>query len=187
MRLWRALPFVVTAFVILIAADAAIGRGWTLLPSPPLNGASARLAGVSCPSLDACGAVGASSAGQPPYASRWDGLRWHAQTLGYGGLVDPYPPDLNSVSCPSRALCVAVGDQERSIGRGGYNFVPLVEQWDGVRWSSQTFPRLPDRPFSALLGVSCPSVRNCVAVGYSGEGALVAHWNLDCWTIQPTH
>lgn len=73
-------------------------------------------------------------------AERWDGLRWSIQPM-----PSPSPPGANgfhpgsslqSVACTSSMTCVAVGGYKLSSGYGA----PLVEVWDGHRWSIQRAP-----------------------------------------------
>jgi hypothetical protein len=67
---------------------------------------------------------------------------------------------------------------------------PLVERWNGKRWSIQPTPRLQ----GDLAGVSCSSETACIAVGqvgiYNGydsyERTLVERWNGAKWSVQQT-
>ena len=75
----------------------------------------------------------------------------------------PYPvSQLDGVSCMPGGTCNAAGSITRSS-------VPLIEHWDGTRWTS--FGVGSTVPASAtpagLSGISCPVVGSCVAVGYS--------------------
>lgn len=83
---------------------------------------------------------------------------------------------LSAVSCPSRSLCMAVG----AIWNGG----PLVERWNGKRWTDQRFPGM----HGSLSAVSCPSARDCMAVGDwlldSGYHQVVLRWNGRNWSPQ---
>jgi hypothetical protein len=75
-------------------------------------------------------------------------------------MTTPAPPfvgiSLLSVSCPSASDSVAVG----VYSSGG----TVVERWNGSNWA---LVASPDRTntVSALLGVSCTSATNCLAVG----------------------
>jgi hypothetical protein len=59
----------------------------------------------------------------------------------------------------------------------GYNedSQTLIEQWNGTQW------RLDSHSNGALQGVSCTSVRFCMAVGSSGALTLVEQWNGSTW------
>ncbi len=75
---------------------------------------------------------------------------------------------LSSVSCWSASGCMAVG----SSSAGG-----LAELWNGTTWSV-----VPIAAGSAALsGVSCPSGKNCIAVG----GLQAERWNGKTWSLMP--
>jgi hypothetical protein len=94
------------------------------------------------------------------------------------GEGTPRSEQLNSVSCPSRALCVAVGAADTLAfsqdPTGG------IDKWHVIHPSSGTGPGKSCvegepgclQPFGRLVGVSCASERLCVAV--SKEGFIYA-------------
>jgi len=86
---------------------------------------------------------------------------------------------LNAVSCVSQTACVAVGGFDRKNGD-----LPLVERWNGIRWSVQATPPLPS--YGQFNGVSCTSKSACTAVGYSGCGLLAERWDGKRWSLQAT-
>jgi len=63
----------------------------------------------------------------------------------------------------------------------------LVEYWNGSDWSIMTSPSPTDSTY--LIGVSCPSLDRCFAVGSDtapktgAVGALVEYWNGYGWSI----
>src|SRR5262245_10515458 len=57
----------------------------------------------------------------------------------------------------------------------------LVLHWDGKRWSRVASPS-PDHELTALWDVVAVSVADAWAVGVSGNGGLIEHWNGDAWT-----
>jgi hypothetical protein len=61
----------------------------------------------------------------------------------------------------------------------------MAEHWDGTNWTFEQVP-LPALTDGQLLGVSCSTARDCVAVGDSGGATspLAEHWNGSRWTIQ---
>jgi hypothetical protein len=70
-----------------------------------------------------------------------------------------------------------------NLGRG-----PLVERWNGTRWSSQSTP-VPADSNPWLQGVSCPTRDSCTAVGsyaFEDHPAIVEHWDGHGWSIQPS-
>lgn len=190
------------------AASAAPGTGphWIVQPTPNRAAPSNMLAAVSCTSGSFCMAVGTSGpmevlladgTGRPPAASaprsaakplptrtlaeRWDGAHWKiVPTPNPAGSSATF---LNGVTCSSRRACTAVGSAV-----AGKITVPLVERWDGSRWSVVKSPRPPGATFGTLAGVSCPTSRECVAVGSEFNAAIVVsgfaeHWNGSRWTL----
>jgi hypothetical protein len=102
------------------------GTAWKVVPSPnggppaSFNG----LAGVSCVSVRACTAVGAFFSRRKPtrtLVESWDGTAWtivpSPNKVGGGAMGS----GLSGVSCPSAAMCMAVGSSE------GFPGVTLTE------------------------------------------------------------
>ena len=138
------------------------------------------LAGVSCPAVNRCQAVGWSGTGGT-MASALGAKGWTARsTPNAPNSVDR---QLYAISCVSVSRCEAVGDNgdERN----------LVEAWDGVRWSTQAAPN-PKSGLGRLVGVSCVDAKFCEAVGYSvqpGSAAIpyrpqAERWNGARWIPQ---
>lgn len=120
------------------------------------------LNGVSCASATFCAAVGSQgdrahlSRGDVPLTMIWDGTRWRKTATP---LPSGWPEgELDSVSCPSAAYCVAFGDSYRS---GTY--APLAETWNGTAWTLAALPKPPGTFYRGDV-VSCGAPRNCVAV-----------------------
>jgi hypothetical protein len=141
-------------------------------PRTPGDGSGAEdavdaLAGISCSSSRDCTAVGLAFEDSGcrrcgTLAERFDGHRW---TLQRPSQTD----GLQSVSCPTVKLCVAVGDA-------------AVQLWNGRAW---TVKRIPAARGGGLTGVSCPTGKLCIAVGTARHGrVLVERWNGARWTQQ---
>ena len=82
------------------------------------------------------------------------------------------------VSCPSRTVCVAVGDSANE---------PLSERWNGVRWAIERSPTRSAHGFvGGLEGVSCTSATACTATGSVGGLTLAERWTGTSWMIQRT-
>lgn len=189
------------------AAPIATGPHWIVQSTPNRPVPNNMFAGVSCTSGTFCMAVGisgprilaspASGTSRPfavnghrlaasalsitPLAERWDGTRWRIQpTPNPAGSGDTF---LFGVACSSRRACVAVGSA--AIGKVT---VPVAERWNGSRWSIQKTPRPPRSGFSELVGVSCPTSNECIAVGFesttsSVEYGFAERWNGSRWTV----
>ena len=114
----------------------------------------------------------------------WNGSSWSIMT-------SPAPPSgafetrLNGVSCVSSTNCFAVGAYSTDTAEKA-----LTEHWNGKRWSIVVSPNPPSAEVADLIGVTCPNVSNCTAVGITlGRKAaqtLVEHWNGKRWSIVAT-
>jgi hypothetical protein len=159
--------------------------GWAVQASPNPAGASySRLQGIACPSAEICIAVGDYRGASADFAlvERWGGRHWTIQTtpLPNGALSTT----LSAVSCASASTCTAVGSYENGVGTG-----TLAERWDGKHWTIQTTPNPPGAQFAQFSGVSCPSARTCIAVGYavnSGQEQvpLAERWDGTRWMLE---
>lgn len=136
------------AWLVLLGVGGApaYASRWTVVPVPsPTYPDHGYLQAVSCTSSTACTAVGYSRTNQA-FAERWDGRNWLAQTTP--DLSDTGDKrSLNDVSCTSDRFCTAVGGIW-DFSNGGDGYYPLVERWDGARWTAE-FPQYPrTRPTS---------------------------------------
>jgi hypothetical protein len=176
-KLTSALPFGIASTL----AERWNGHAWRIQPTPNPGGAQdALLAGVSCPTGRACSAVGSSTSnagGGASLAEGWRNLVWAIQSTpsppaGPGAVENP----LNAVSCTARRACTAVGNTT-SLGEPA----PLAERFDGAAWRLQPITLSPGTQFPFLSGVSCPTLRVCIAVGGAGfrdSGvALAERWS----------
>lgn len=133
----------------------------------------------SCPSRSWCAAVGQAEQGDgvaggtrgvrsAPTGWIGSGGSWTAQSL-------PLPPNqatvpnanMASLSCPSPGHCIAIGTY--SLRRTVNNLGVVVETLTRGRWQA-TYQALasgsaPSGDFSYMAGISCSSIRSCVAVG----------------------
>ena len=178
-----------------VAAHAApsSSAGWSIEPTPtPAFAGVAVLSSVSCGSPRACIAVGyhLDVVGAPvPLAEQWNGSRWAIQrTPDPRGATSSF---LFGVSCATPRSCAAVG----SVTGGTTGTVPLVERWNGIRWTIERVSgpiRRVRRDVGYLAAVSCPSQSVCAAVGYVGNSngtagmALAERWTrARGWTVDP--
>lgn len=161
--------------------DAVAASRWSIQrPTTPKSFNDGSLYDVSCVSTKTCVTVGRydNKAGDElPLVEHWNGSKWLVQSV-------PIPRKssevtLDGVSCSSTKACVAVGSFVNSVD----DEFPLVERWNGSKWSIQPVPRTT----GALVSVSCPSRTGCTAVGQDGdENPLVERWNGSRWLTQST-
>jgi|SRR5580658_830000 hypothetical protein len=150
------------------------------LPSVP-NEQSTSLAAVSCPTATMCVAVGSYSStnGYHAIAERWNNGRWHIS------LTFPVPSGFAGITCPAPDRCFAVGGVQEG---------PLIETWNGRKWTAQQPGTTTSYPYtgSYLTQVSCLTESRCEAVGgrldpYDSTSLTLAEsWNGRRWTTQAT-
>ena len=163
---------------ILTLAEIWNGTTWQIQTTANQSGSETHnyLQSVSCPSATSCIAVGeylVPGAGWKPLSETWNGKTWALASV-------PSPTNavfsiLNSVSCASATACEAVGFYETSGFEHGYGF---AERWDGKTWKLQSPVYPPEATEGNLLGVSCGSSLDCVAIGWAvaHEGAEDVNW-----------
>jgi hypothetical protein len=166
----------VAAVAALGGAQAAAASGWAIQPVDPPSGGGL-FNGVSCPSAQACVAVGRTNG---PLAEAWNGTSWKLASVPTpAGSVGS---ELDGVSCASARNCEAVGFNNLPSTGPVVNGDPLAEHWNGTSWSVQSVPVPTGAPnYTTFFGVSCPSERFCVAVGAFGA---LATWNGAAWSTQ---
>ena len=180
--------------VLFATSAAASASGWSRQRAAKPVSKDSVLTAVSCTSRKACVAVGYFNNrsgkslpvverwnGARAFVERWNGVRWSIQSNPAGSR----PSILNGVSCTSATACTAVGSAPPFVASGPVG-APLVERWDGSRWSIE-----PTNVFSfgpgfggGLSGVSCASRAFCAAVGDWGfpESSLLGRWNGRAWS-----
>ena len=159
------------------------GRTWSAQhpPSPGVldNYPWMTLSGVSCPSAASCFAVGVESfmvdacwSGVVPVIEHWDGVSWAIQVAPTvpPGNYDYTSVVLSGVSCPGVRACLAVGDE---------NGKPLLEWWNGARWSRQHIRG----GGPALRSVACASRHECIAVGVNAQLLVLERLGRHGWRI----
>jgi hypothetical protein len=159
------------------------GTAWSVMPAAAQAGA--KLLDVSCLSPTDCTAVGgqvSAGGGLLTLIESWNGSAWSVvPSPSKGGITS----QLSSVSCVSPTVCTAVG----GYGLPKAGSAPLIESWNGTRWSIVPSPNKRDT--GSLNAVSCTSATACQAVGdyLSGQAAssraLIESWNGTRWSITP--
>lgn len=165
------------------------GSGWSVQTPPDPAGATITyLPKISCSSTSACTAVGYKVVGTQPIAlaERWDGMAWTIENVpSPAGATNTR---LYGISCTSDTACTAVG----AAAGSGHNDMELTESWDGSNWKIESAPTPSGTTESTLVGVSCVSPTECMAVGGSqnvpgGSGSpLVERWNGSTWMLDQT-
>jgi hypothetical protein len=168
-------------------AETWTGRSWA--PGAPAlvkGAAGGQLDGVSCASAKSCVAVGSyyTGSGGAALAESWNGKTWTAaRPAEPKGSVTG---ELEKVSCPAVAYCVAVGTAASNTAGQA-----LSDVWNGKSWTRHAVTPPASQKFDAsLTGVACPSVKSCVAVGYGTGGSgrpggltsFAEFWNGRSWT-----
>jgi len=159
------------------------GSAWSIVPSPDMGASQSEyLSGVSCPSRDACTAVGAfkGAAAYQVLIEQWNGTRWSiVRSHDTGTTEGNY---LSGVSCVAGNTCTAVGDYFT-----GTAFRTLVERRLGTSWSITSSPNMGHSYDNKLTGVSCTTRSACAAVGdydtATSKRALIEHFDKDVWSI----
>jgi hypothetical protein len=137
------------------------GSTWRTERSANTRSLDTELNAVSCSFAGRCIAVGLQrrAAGiYAPFSEIWDGERWN--TIRIAGPTGSPDAELLDVACPGPDRCVAVG-----FWATGARFRPLVETWDGERWTIDPLESPSDFSSSTLNSVDCSSRTICHAVG----------------------
>jgi len=148
------------------------GSSWAVATNKAPSGGG--LDGVSCVSATACMAVGdsvnQSSSKVSNMAEVLTSTGWKVTTTPDRGSEEN---SLISVSCASRAACVAVGAE------GASTFTISLLDWNGKRWTAAKVSPPAGSSLSSLGWVSCVTAESCVAIGSYGvtDSMLAAKWN----------
>ncbi len=147
---------------ITVSTTPALASTWT---SAQLPGQAAKvfLLGVSCPSQGLCVAVGTNNLIASSTDPTGGPSAWHFVYAGEGPSpnTENWPTEniegrqIQSVSCPSASLCVAVTDQ---------GFIYSSTQPTGPASAWRVTPIEEGGGNTHLEGVSCPTASLCVAV-----------------------
>jgi hypothetical protein len=141
---------------------------------------------LSCGTPDSCLAIGENlnqSGDLAQVVRAWNGTAWRSVAV-------PTPTvariNLASVSCKSATSCVVVGAYLTLAEAGAER--PYALTWNGKSLTPTAAPPVPKNGgFASLTGVSCVTVRSCLAVGDARAGAgplLVETWNGARWTLK---
>jgi hypothetical protein len=143
---------------------------------------------ISCGTATSCLAIGVNvskSGSSAQVVAAWNGETWRSVAV-----PTPKPTvarvNLAAVSCKSATSCVVVGGYLTVAGAGAER--PYALTWNGKSLVATAAPPVPENGgLAALTGVSCITIKSCLAVGYSRGGAgplLLETWNGAKWTLQ---
>lgn len=175
------------------------GHVWSVAPSET-RGVDSWLNATACPTPDWCVAVGGDSptgdSDNPldqTLVEVLTGARWSVVASPTPGTGDQ--SDLQSVACTSPRFCMAVGSFSPVSNPYDPEVKPLVEMWDGSKWTVLPSGSAELGRQSVLRSVVCTSGNSCTAVGYSSSiavtgdsagHALVERWDGASWKVVPT-
>jgi PASTA domain-containing protein len=161
---------------------------WAAGVEPPLpsdaKGSSAALSSVSCSPNGSCSAVGTYNYSEGRVAAAGEGLLLTKKRGTWQAVKAVMPPDgpgegviLTSVSCAAAGNCGAIGVYNINIDKERAPEGVLLNEKAG-KWHPGVMARPPKNatdPFwgqyVGLVGISCASPNDCVAIGrYSGGG-----------------
>jgi hypothetical protein len=168
-------------------AAAASAPSWRLASIQAVREAGGALNAVSCPSPQACAAVGEFSVKtnftMAPLGASWNGTSWARQPMPAPAGASEL--NMTGESCPSATACAAVGTINEYFAPA-----PVAERWDGSQWTIQSV-KVPSKGLTASLNtVACWSATGCLAVGQLRHGeagtgtAMAAQWNGTAWIAQ---
>ncbi|HUN34848.1 MAG TPA: hypothetical protein VMU95_22830 [Trebonia sp.] len=179
-----------TSGIQVTLAESWNGSNWQRQATPnpaddTTSSVAPSLAGVSCPAVSFCVAVGSYQSGflQSGLVETWNGQQWTAQSSF------PVPTDssgwtLTGVSCTSTRFCEAVGGYFSTDT--GLNDT-LAAIWNGTTWTAQSTVNPDPNDFQSeqFNTVSCSSPTFCVAWGGGNSGETLAEeWNGSSWQMQ---
>ena len=167
-------------------AEAWNGTSWSIQTTPnPAGDPDNQLDGVSCPSANACTAIGSganTTRGDLTLAESWNGTTWKSQTTE--NPAGATAAQLVGISCTSATACTAVGEYTNTSGANR----ALAESLVGSTWTTEAIPVPSGAAGTSLAGVSC-SGNTCVAVGSYQDSSGVTHglagfWAGNGWSVQ---
>jgi hypothetical protein len=138
------------------------GSTWSIDTSADRVTGSSLLRDISCPSETTCVAVGASDPSdaaqdEQSLVETFSAGTWAIQTSPDRAGSDNH---LWAVSCSNEANCVAAGQsQTDTLAR------PLIQTLAAGTWTLTSPTPYRSGTFNYLYGLSCPTIRNCKAVG----------------------
>jgi hypothetical protein len=161
------------------------GSAWTVVPSPGNPAVNSVLDGVTVAGAQQAWAVG--TAGCPADQSRtlteyWNGSAWSVVPSPNGGVAGNHFSTLQAVTAISPGDVWAVGTQAGIRNKVPVS-VPLIEHWNGTRWSIAPAPKAA---LGVLESVSATSASDVWAVGagqQNGQSTVALHFDGSSWKL----
>ena len=115
---------------------------------------------------------------------------WSVSTVPGSGVDDV----LLGTACTSGTQCFAAGVTLGDLTSGTTTPTPIIDSFDGSRWTYGTGAALPVGIEGGLFNITCVNSVDCWAVGTETEtggngnstGALIENWNGTDWSVVPT-
>jgi hypothetical protein len=149
---------------------------WTVVTSPTIAGSLSGIAAVSATDIWAVGENDSSNM-QETLIEHWNGAAWKIVT---SPNFAPTGNTLASISIHSATDIWAVGTTTSTSSSSGYQ--PLIEHWNGIKWSLSSSPALSGR----LFGVVAIKSNDVWAVGdnimTNVTDSLIEHWDGTQWS-----
>ncbi len=154
------------------------GKKWSVVPSPNA-GPTEFLYAVTAVSANDIWAVGSDFSRYHTLVEHWNGTTWSIVPSPNANSSDN---ELYGVQALSSTDVWAVGSTSKNFG--GYQ--PLIEHWNGSKWSITSGPHPGGQSGSQLYAVSPIAPNDVWAVGYvqeQSEQTLTEHWNGKKWSV----
>ena len=121
-------------------------------------------------------------------AEKWDGSRWSVASTPNPGRAHNSLIAMD-VLAPDNIWAVGQYDFYYPYGGGGSNTRPLIQHWDGTRWSNVPVP-YPSSLETLMDDIKAISANDIWAVGKTGSGGsfftYTLHWDGREWTQIPS-
>jgi hypothetical protein len=164
------------------------GVHWNIVDSPnvmPATNGYNILTAISVASANDIWTVGIYGLPLPSYASaplieHWNGQNWSRISIPGTSLSNTLATGLSGVKALNSRDVWMVGSTGDNLSD------PLIEHWDGTRWSAMTSPNLDAFGGGSLLSIDGSSTNDMWAVGFVGaedNGLLIEHWDGTTWSL----